>query len=156
MATRNIHKKQPLAKRSKTLKKLGSITALHKLPRWEKYLKFGRIAEELGKEKAALRWRKRAYSSALDRGEYANAEAFASAYISKQAAEIANSLAILKENVSSGRVNGEVSFLVENAIRAGAPRELIAWEINSVRRTYPELTFHQWKSNPQLSYKMVS
>jgi len=156
MATRTIHKKQPLAQRSKTLRQLGSISTLHSKPRWRKYLKFGKIAEELGKKDAAKKWRMRAYSSALDHGEYANAEALADAYLGKRATEVANSLALLRENISSGRANGDLQFLIGNAIRIGTPRELIAWEISSTRHTHPNLTFHELKNGLPLLYNKVS
>jgi len=155
MATRNIHKKQPLAQRSKTLRQLGGISALHTKPRWEKYLKIGKIAEEIGKEDAALIWRKRAYSSALDHGEYANAEAFAAVYLGKRAAAVANALAILNKNVSSGRTNRDLDVFVANAISVGAPRELIAWELSDTKNTNPDITLHDLKNNPMV-YSKVS
>lgn len=155
MATRTIHKKQPLAQKSKTLRQIGSITSLHAKPRWKKYLKFGKIAEELGKKDAAIRWRKKAYGFALDHAEYASAEALANAYLDQRATDVANSLAILRENVSSGRTNGDLQFLVANALKVGTPRELVAWEVSRERNTYPELTFHAWKFDP-LIYERVS
>jgi len=155
MAIRNIHKKQPLAQRSKTLRQMGSVTALHNKPRWQKYLKLGKIAEELGKKDAATKWRMKAYNFALDHAEYASAEALANAYLDKRATEVANSLAILRENVSSGRTNGDLQFLVATALRVGTPRELVAWEVSRERNTYPEITFHAWKHNPFL-YARVS
>ena len=153
MATRNIHKNQPMAQGKAP--KL-TLKELRKLPKWQRYLKYGKICDSRGEEERALKWRRRAYRSALDHGEYADAEALASAYLSQRAVGIANALAILRENLSSGRINGEISFLVANAVRAEAPRELIAWELSSTRFTQPELTFQEWRNNPQLSYKLVS
>ncbi|MCP4646938.1 MAG: hypothetical protein GY852_04275 [bacterium] len=150
MAIRNIHKTQPLAQRSKTLRQIGSVSALQNLPKWQKYLKFGKIAEELGKKDAATRWRKKAYGFALDHGKYVEAEALANAYLDKKATDVANALALLRENVSSGRTNGDLQFLVATVLRVGTPRDLVAWEVSRERITCPELTFHAWKNNPVL------
>ncbi len=155
MATRTIHKRQPLAKRSKTLRQLGSISSLRAKPRWKKYITFGAIAEEIGKKDAASRWRKKAYGSALDHGEYMYAETIAGLYLDTRAEHVARSLATLSETLSSGRVNGNVPGLITLAIMAGAPRELVAWELSSVRKSSPELTFFAWVNNRSLYSRIL-
>lgn len=148
MATRSIHKKQPLAKRSKTLREAGSVSSFQKLPNWEKYMKFGTIAEELGKEKAAAAWRRKGFRCALDHGEYVAAETWATLYLSENEARVANSLALLRENLSTGRKNSDVEFLLANAMGARAPLELIKFELS--RPSHPDSVFHSWKTNARV------
>jgi hypothetical protein len=130
MANRDIHKQQPLARRSKTLHDAGSISSFHCLPRWKKYLKFGLIAEELGKKQSAEAWRRKGFRSAIEDGEYAVAGAWATLYLSGKEAKIANSLALLKENISTGRTNADLYFLVLDALSSEAPLELVISELS--------------------------
>ncbi|MFP3949571.1 MAG: hypothetical protein ACLFUZ_00545 [Candidatus Micrarchaeia archaeon] len=144
MPSRKIHKSAPLAERSPTLRKAGGVSGLQRLPRWEKYLKLGDAAEELGLGLAHLEWRIRAYFTALECGEYPAAQKIGMRHFSEKEVRVAESLQVLGENARSGRLNSELRPLAEDALSAGVPRELVAWELAKHRA--PGLNFRSWKS----------
>ncbi|MBD3398441.1 hypothetical protein GF413_05210 [Candidatus Micrarchaeota archaeon] len=120
------------------------MSALQELPRWKKYFKLGQVAEEIGKKGAAEKWRRKAYMAALEHGEYETAATWAGLFLSREEAGIAESLATLKENIMRGR-GTDLSPLVADALWAGAPLELVKFELS--RPNHPDSVFHSWKSD---------
>ncbi|MBD3390155.1 hypothetical protein GF415_04370 [Candidatus Micrarchaeota archaeon] len=147
MPPRKIHKSAPLSNRSPTIMKAGGISGLQHLPRWEKYLKLGDAAEELGLGLAHLEWRIRAYFTALEQGNYPAAQKIGLIHFTDKEVRIAESLQVLGENARSGRLNSELQCLAENALVTGVPRELVAWELAKHRA--PDMTFLEWKHHMQ-------
>ncbi len=130
-----------LMQRSKTLRKLGGFGALHSTPRWEKYLKLGTIADELGKQTAAVMWRKRAYMLMLNLGKYSHARELAKIHLNPTEINVADALHHLSTAVQNKEPISKIKSLIEHAFHFGTPRKLVAWEL-SKENQLPSTNFH--------------